>query len=408
MKALIAGFSIGKEVWGRVKSKFTRSRPGSNGVTLEIQEIPEPELPAPDWVKIRPIMSGISCSDEDMVLSGDPYAFGPYVSFPFVPGNETFGIVTDIGEHVENLELGERVIFDPILSCRVRAVEPLCPSCASGEPSFCRNFGRGVLGPGMMIGGCKDTGGGWGYSLVAHKSQVRPVPSRMESDHVLLVPEFTRALRAVLQNPPGSADRVIIVGARSLGLLTLRALQILDLDRNTLVVAENPHEADAARKLGATEVALDAGPGTACDAVARFTEGTVRYPEVGKIVVEGGADLVYETTGSGEQIEDAARFTGERKTLVQVAPVHSRPVSMVTFGLKGIGVRSYGFSGLESYHGEVTDTFDLALDMASQHGLPHEDLLTHRFTIEQHAEAFSTLSNRAGFGAIKVIFSHVV
>ncbi len=408
MKALVAGFSLGREVWGRVRSRFTRSRPVSNGVALELREIPEPELPAPDWVKIRPIMSGISCSDEDMMLSGDPYASGPYVSFPFVPGNENFGIITDMGDQVENLVLGERVILDPMLSCRVRGVEPPCPSCASGEPYFCRNFAGGVLGPGMMIGGCRDTGGGWGYSLVAHKSQVRAVPPGMESDHALLVPEFTRALRAVLQNPPGPSDRVIIVGARSLGLLTLRALHMLDLDRNTLIVAENPHEAEAARRAGAAEVALDAGPGTAYEAVARFTEGTVRYPEVGKIVVEGGADLVYETSGSSEQIEDAAGFTGERKTLVQVAPVQSRPVSMVPFGLKGIVVRSYGFSGLESFQGEIKDTFDLAVDMASQHGLPHQDLLTHRFTIEQHAEALSALSNRAASGAIKVIFSHVV
>jgi threonine dehydrogenase-like Zn-dependent dehydrogenase len=408
MKALVANFSLGREAWGRMKSRLLRSGDGSSAVSLELKDIPEPTLPGDDWVKIRTIMSGISCSEEDMILSGDPYACGPYLSFPFVPGSENFGIVTDMGEHVENLELGERVAVDPMLTCKPREIDPLCPSCAIGEPYFCRSFGSGVLGPGMMIGGCKDTGGGWGSSFVAHKTQVRPIPQEMESDHALLVPEFTRALRAVLQNSPDSSDRVAIVGARSLGLLTLLALKLLNLDRNVMVVAENPHEAEVARKIGATEIALDAGPGTAYEAMAKFTEGSVRYPEVGKIIVEGGADLVFETTGLSRHIEDAVRFTGQRKTLVLVAPVKSRPVDMVMVGLKGIDIKSYGFSGLESFGGEIKDTFDLALEMATNHGLPHKDLLTHKFAIEQHAAAFAELGNRARSRAIKVIFSHVV
>ena len=408
MKALIANFSLGREVWGRVKSKLLRAQGGSGAVSVDLKDIPDPAIPGPEWVKVRTIMSGISCSEEDMILTGDPYASGPYLSFPFVPGSENFGIVTDTGDHVENLELGERVIVDPILACKVRGIDPPCPSCVAGEPYFCRSFAVGVLGPGMMIGGCKDTGGGWGSSFVAHKSQVRPIPQEMESDHALLVPEYTRALRAVLQNPPEGSERVVIVGARALGLLTLLAMKLLGLDKSVLVVAENAHEAEVARKIGAAEVAVDSGPGTACEAVARFTDGAVRYPEVGRVAVDGGADLVYETTGLDRYIEDAIGFTGHRKTLVLVAPVKNRPVDMVLVGLKGIMIKSYGFSGLESFDGEIKDTFDLALDMATHHGLPYKELLTHKFPIEQYTEAFSALSDRARSKAIKVIFSHVV
>ena len=37
----------------------------------------------------------------------------------------------------------------------------------------------GVIGPGIMIGACRDTGGGWGDSFIAHKSQVFRVPDRI-------------------------------------------------------------------------------------------------------------------------------------------------------------------------------------------------------------------------------------
>ncbi len=47
----------------------------------------------------------------------------------------------------------------------------------------------------MVIGGCRDTGGGWSDSFVAHTAQVRPIPQTLDTDQAVLIPEFTRALR---------------------------------------------------------------------------------------------------------------------------------------------------------------------------------------------------------------------
>ena len=135
----------------------------------------------------------------------------------------------------------------------------------------------------------------------------------MESDQAVLVPEFARAVRAVLQHPPAAGDRVIVMGAGSLGLLTLEALQMLGYRANILVVGDHPFEVDVVRKLSEAEVVLANNPGTAYEEVAAFVKGTVRYPEAGRITLEGGADLVYETTGLRDRIGDALRFTGEGK-----------------------------------------------------------------------------------------------
>ncbi len=197
MKAILANFSLGKEVWGRVRSKILHQERVPQGLTLQSAEVPEPTLVSHQWVRVRAIMSGISGMDEAMILHHDPSPLGAFLSFPFVPGNENLGIVTEVGEEVQGIEPGERVVVDPLLSCRPRQVQPPCPSCSRGEPSSCRNFAKGVIGPGMMIGACRDTSGGWGDYFIAHQSQVRRLPQNMESDQAILVPEFARAVRAV-------------------------------------------------------------------------------------------------------------------------------------------------------------------------------------------------------------------
>ena len=142
------------------------------------------------------------------------------------------------------------------------------------------------------------------------------LPQDMESDHAILIPEFTRAVRAVLQHPPSPGDSVIVVGARPLGCLTAMALRLLHPKANVLMVEEYPLPTELQGKFSDNHVTLSLGIDLAYEEIAQFVKGAVRYPEVGRLTLEGGADLVYETTGTGENIEHALRFTGEGKKLV--------------------------------------------------------------------------------------------
>jgi threonine dehydrogenase-like Zn-dependent dehydrogenase len=408
MKAVTVNFSLGKEMWDGFKSKVLGKGRRFNGLSLSLDDVPEPKLVSPEWVKIRTILSGISDMDEGMIVNQDPSRFGAFLSFPFVPGNENLGIVTEVGENVRGIEPGERVVVDPLLSCERRGVEPLCPSCLRGVPSSCRSFDSGVLGPGVMIGACKDTAGGWGDSFIAHQSQVRVVPHSMESEQAIFIPEFTRALRAVLQFPPSPGDRVLIVGAGSLGLLTLEALLLVGSEAQISIVAEHSFQAELAEKIGAPEVVWGHGPGTVYEEVAAILGATVRYPEVGRVTLRGGADLVYETTGRTAQVEDAIGFAGEGKRLVLLGI--NQPAGFDVSGLwfKDIQLVGTAFSGRETYNGEIGSTFDIAMDLVTQHGLPHREILTHRFGLTDHASAVSVLADRANRKTIKAVFHHVV
>ena len=408
MKALLANYSLGREVWDRFKSKFRKQADGSHAVSIDLANVPSPPLVGPQWVKIRSILSGISSMEEGLLLRHDPSVFAPFLSFPFVPGNEIMGIVTDMGDKVQGIELGQRVVVNPLLSCLPRGITPLCPSCSSGHPSACRSFAKGAIGPGVAIGACADTGGGWGDEVLAHSSQVRPIPPSVESEQAILVPEFTRAVRAVLQFPPKPGDRVIVMGASSLGLLTLIALKRLGHNPHLIVVAEHAFEADLVKSMSDATVVMAHAAGSSYEEVAALVAGAVRYPEVGHLTLEGGADLVYETTGIQERMEDAVRFTGERKQLVLMNPTQTLGFDMAPLWLKGVGIEGTLFSGAESYQGQTRETFDIAIDLVEAAGLPLGDLMTHRFRTEDFRQALSALADRAASKAVKVVLTHVV
>lgn len=408
MKAIVANFSSGREALGRVRSRLFGRADSSHGISVELADIPEPTIIGQDWVKIRTIMSGISEMDEGLVLRHNHFSWAPYLAFPFVPGNENMGIVTETGAGIADIEIGERAVVDPILSCKPRGLDRLCPSCAGGEPSWCLNFAGGSIGPGIMIGACPETGGGWGGSFLAHRSQVKLIPRDMESDQAVLVPVFARAVKAVLCHPPADGEKVVIVGGGSLGLLMLIALEALRPGTNVLLIAEHSFEADAAARFSKAEVAVSHGPGTAFEDVAKFAGATVRYNRPGRTNIEGGADLVYETTGKGEYIEDAVRFAGEGKRLVLAGFSQPSGIDLGPVWFKGIEIRTSGFSGAVSYHNSVSDVFDLTLELVRSNPLPVSEILTHRFRLEDYRQAFAAIENRASSKAIKVIFHQAV
>lgn len=408
MKALVAKFSLGREVWDRFKSRLFSRPTESQGLSLELTEIPEFSIIGSQWVKIRTIMSGISGMDESLFIHNDLSPYAAFLSFPFIPGHENLGLVIQTGRDVDGIEEGERVILDPVLSCRPRGVNPPCPSCARGEPSACRNFDKGLLAPGILIGACRDTGGGWSDGFIAHRSQVRVLPQDMESDHAILVPEFTRAVRAVLQHPPSAGDSVIVVGARPLGCLTALALRLLHPNANVLMVEEYPLPTELQGKFSDNHVTLSLGIDLAYEEVAQFVKGAVRYPEVGRLTMEGGADLVYETTGTGENIEHALRFTGEGRKLVLLDMNRPMGFDFSPLWLKNIKMFGTLFSGRDSYKQGVLETFDIALGLASMEGVSFGELITHKFRLEDYHSAFQTLKDRSSSNAMKVIFQHVM
>ena len=75
-----------------------------------------------------------------------------FFSLPQVLGHEVVADVVALGPEAEGLEVGDRVVLNPWLSCGPRGVSPLCPPCQIGDYSLCYSFDVGPIPPGIHIG----------------------------------------------------------------------------------------------------------------------------------------------------------------------------------------------------------------------------------------------------------------
>ena len=106
--------------------------------SIRMANINQPELPTSEWLRIRPLLSGICGSDLTTIQAkGSPY-FSPLISAPFVMGHEVVGEIIELGpnSNSKDLSIGDRVVIEPGLCCIVRGIDPPCSSCQEGNFSL--------------------------------------------------------------------------------------------------------------------------------------------------------------------------------------------------------------------------------------------------------------------------------
>jgi threonine dehydrogenase-like Zn-dependent dehydrogenase len=134
--------------------------------------------------------------------------------------------------------------------------------------------------------------------------------------------------------------------------------------------------------------------------------GTEAYkPELGKPVVMGGADRVYECVGASGTMEDATRLTrpGGEATLVGM-PAAKSNLDLTALWYKEIRLGGSYAYGVEEYKGETTSSFALALRLAPEIGL--EKMVGPRFRLEEYGKAVAAARAAGRDGNIKVVFDH--
>ncbi|RKY27490.1 MAG: alcohol dehydrogenase, partial [Planctomycetota bacterium] len=128
-----------------------------NGFSL--RDVPPPELPTRNWVRLRTLLGGICGSDLALVAQKAPpdSLLQAYSSMPMIPGHENVAVVDQLGPGVDSSWLGRRVLVEPTLGCNPRETRPMCECCNEGHFGVCENFsatygGHAELPPGTSIG----------------------------------------------------------------------------------------------------------------------------------------------------------------------------------------------------------------------------------------------------------------
>ena len=371
---------------------------------LRYREVPEPVLLGPRWVKIKTRCGGICGSDMSTIFLEDSPALSAFVSSAFTLGHENMGIIEEVGGQVEDFVPGDRVVAEPLLPCATRGIEEPCEFCQQGEFSLCQNLTEGSLAPGLSIGHCDKTGGGWSPTFVAHQSQLFSVPDSVSDENAALVEPFAVALHSVMRNLPNEGDTALILGSGTIGLCTVAALRALESDARVIVLAKYPFQGEMARRLGADKV-IYLHKGDTFQVVAEATGGRLVKPVLGKRVLVGGADVVYECVGSDSSLDDALRFTRSGGTMVLMGlAAIPKGVDWTPIWQNELRVRGSVWCGTETFQGQRVRTYQLALKWMAKGKLDLAPLVTHRFRLDDYRKALAVSASKGRHQVIKSVF----
>jgi threonine dehydrogenase-like Zn-dependent dehydrogenase len=364
----------------------------------------------PDWVVLRPRLTGICGSDAKQVLldfEGDTdSALSGLCSFPQVLGHEVVADVVELGPEARGVDVGQRVVLDPWLTCVTRGIDPVCPACRDGDLSLCWSFTAGDISPGLHTGVASDATGGLADLMPAHPSMLHPVPDGLDDEKAVFADPFAVSLHSVTRHPPPPGGRALVWGAGALGCCAVAILRALHPDVEVGVVARFDAQAALAERFGAHRVFRLASPAEMVEVLAEWSGGVLRPTMEGlggiPMCHPGGIDVAYDTIGRPETFEVEVRVLRARGTLVKSgvhppgrwewSPLYFKEISWVgsnAFGVEEVeGVRRHGI--------------DHYLDLAASGRIDLTGLLTHIFDLPHWRSAFAVLADQGRSGAIKV------
>ena len=364
-----------------------------------VVDVPEPTLPGARWLRVRNRQCGICASDLSLLLVKADPAAAP-LALPgnsrFYLGHEVVGEVVEVGPEVRGIRPGQRVVMESRFTgptCFAQEIDPPCRFCAAGDTRLCENA--------SLQRGPSGLGGGWGDGYTAHQSEVRVVPDDLDDDQATFVEPMAVALHGVLRRPPQDDEQVLIVGAGIIGLLTVQCVKLLAPACHLTILARYPHQAEAARRLGADTVLRG---GDLYAEAANVTGARLYRVPLNRGMLLAGFDLIYDCVGGARTIHDSLRWARARGTVVLIGidlallrldlnPVWYQEVDL-------IGSHTFG---TERSDGRVRHTFELVIDHLRAGRLQVSGLITHRFELADYREAIDTALHKRS-GAIKVTF----
>jgi threonine dehydrogenase-like Zn-dependent dehydrogenase len=407
VRALVYDKQLPRLALTKLLSKITPSAFVGPLAPIQLREIPEPALPAPDWLVIRTNLCGLCGSDYKQVFMNGAFdnPMTSMISFPQVLGHEVVGVVESVGPGVTQRRVGERVVLNPWLSCAPRGLPP-CEWCARGELAQCLNFTRGNLAPGIHHGNSADATGGFAPRLPAHESQCLPIPDAVSDEAAVLADPFAVSLHAILQHPPTAGGSALVVGCGTLGLIAIAILRALHPSVRVLAVARFDHQRRLAERFGAERVLAHEPSRVVIAEVADALGVPQNEPWRGLPMLNGGVDIVYDTVSSPRTLEIGVRVTRSRGRIVALGVEVPRRFEWTPLYFKELALVGSNAFAIEEWDGRRQHAMEWYFEFLRDGKLDITAISTHRYSLEQYREAFMSCWDQGKTGAVKVLFEY--
>jgi hypothetical protein len=225
---------------------------------------------------------------------------------------------------------------------------------------------------------------------------------------VLLEPTAV-AVHAVLRRPPQNGERILIIGAGTIGLLTLQVVRALAPQAEISVQARYPFQVEKATRMGAAHIIY------AQDSYAevqRATDGQLYYGLFNNTMLMGGYDVIYDTIGNKKTLHNALRWARAKGTVVLVGvSLHLMHIDLTPVWYQEVNLIGTMGQGMEQWplgSEQQRSTFNITAEMIEQEQLQPQQLVTHRFALDNYRNALMTAADKKQSRAIKVVFDYAL
>jgi threonine dehydrogenase-like Zn-dependent dehydrogenase len=373
---------------------------------MQLQTIPDPTLPAEDWLVAKTRLCGLCGSDYKQVFMNGRVdnPMTSMISWPQVLGHEVVGEVTHVGAKVSQRRVGERVLLNPWLSCVTRGLPP-CEFCQQGKLAQCMNFGAGHIERGIHHGNSASATGGFAEQVPGHESQWFPIPDAVSDEAAVLGDPFSVSFHAILKAPPPENGTALVYGCGTLGLLAIAILRAVYPTVKILAVARFEHQAALARQLGAHRVFGHQPTKQLVQDIAAETGAALNEPWMGLPMLNGGVDVVYDTVSSAETLAVGLRVTRSFGSMLVIGVEPAKTFEWTPLYFKEINIIGSNGFGIEEFEGQRKHAMEWYFDFIQQRGLDVTPIITHHFAMRDYRTAFMACHDQGKSGAVKVLFN---
>ena len=304
---------------------------------LALRDLPDPPPPGPGEIQVKIRARGVQYVDV-LILAGK-YQFRPEP--PFIPGGEAAGVVAAVGPGVREFHAGDRVMSRHTLGA--------CAELGNAKAALCEK-----------------------------------IPDGMSIEHAgVFRGAYATAYHALLQRGRMVAgESVLIHGAA--GGIGIAAIQVAKLFGASVIATAST----AAKRAACLEEGADHAIGYRdgfVDRVKELTDGR-------------GVDIVYDPIGD-KVAEESLRCLawGGRHLILGFlggSPANIRSNYLLIKGIEAVGVRIGGLS--EANPALALANMKLLTQLAGQGKL--KPRISHRFRLDQAAEALQAVIDRAVIG----------
>jgi L-iditol 2-dehydrogenase len=317
---------------------------GTGDLQIHHEEIPS----AGNGEKLIRVKSVGVCGS-DLHWFGEGSIGDAKLEHPLVLGHEFAGVTAD----------GQRVAIDPAIPCRH------CEFCQQGHPN---------LGANLVFAGHGKTDGALREWMAWSERSLFPIPDVLSDDDGALLEPLGVAIHSVDLGKLRAGMTVGVFGCGPIGLLII---QVAKLSGAAKIVATDKliHRVEAAKAFGASHAFL--------------AEDGRELGEIGAATAGRGVDVAFEASGAQSAVDMsfAAVSIGGKVVLVGIPEDDKTTFTASVARRKGLTIKLVR---------RMKHTYPRAIDLVSKGLVDVRSLVTHRFPLEQAAEAFRVAERREG------------